>query len=115
MPGVQTLLPILLNEVTKKTISLNEVVKLTSFNPKKIFKIKNKGLIKVGYDADLTIVDMNKTKKVLNKDMKTKCGWTPFNGMKLTGWPVGTIINGKVVFWKNKINKSVFGNPISFN
>ena len=68
MPGVQTLLPILLNEVTKKTISLNEVVKLTSYNPKKIFKIKNKGLIKVGYDADLTIVDMNKTKKVLNKD-----------------------------------------------
>ena len=115
MPGVQTLLPILLNEVTKKTISLNEVVKLTSFNPKKIFKIKNKGLIKVGYDADLTIVDMNKTKKVLNKDMKTKCGWTPFNGMKLTGWPVRTIINGKAAFWKNKINKSVFGNPINFN
>ena len=115
MPGVQTLLPILLNEVTKKTISLNEVVKLTSFNPKKIFKIKNKGLIKVGYDADLTIVDMNKTKKVLNKDMKTKCGWTPFNGMKLRGWPVGTIINGKAAFWKNKINKSVVGNPISFN
>ncbi len=115
MPGVQTLLPILLNEVTKKTISLNEVVKLTSFNPKKIFKIKNKGLIKVGYDADLTIVDMNKTKKVLNKDMKTKCGWTPFNGITLKGWPVGTIINGKVAFWKNKINKSVFGNPIIFN
>ena len=115
MPGVQTLLPILLNEVSKKTISLNEVVKLTSFNPKKIFKIKNKGLIKVGYDADLTIVDMNKTKKVLNKDMKTKCGWTPFNGMKLRGWPVGTIINGKAAFWNNKINKSVFGDPISFN
>ena len=58
---------------------------------------------------------MNKTKKVLNKDMKTKCGWTPFNGLKLTGWPVGTIINGKAAFWNNKINKSVFGNPISFN
>ena len=115
MPGVQTLLPILLNEVSKKTISLNEVVKLTSFNPKKIFKIKNKGLLKVGYDADLTIVDMNKTKKVLNKDMKTKCGWTPFNGMKLKGWPVGTIINGKAAFWNNKINRSVFGNPITFN
>ena len=115
MPGVQTLLPILLNEVSKKTISLNEVVKLTSYNPKKIFKVKNKGLIKVGYDADLTIVDMNKTKKVLNKEMKTKCEWTPFHGMRLKGWPVGTIVNGKTVFWKNKINKSVFGNPIIFN
>ena len=115
MPGVQTLIPILLNEVSKKVISLHDVVKLTSYNPKKIFKIKNKGLIKIGYDADLTIVDMKKEQKISNKDMKTKCGWTPFNGMLIKGWPVGTIVNGKTVFWKNKINKSIFGNPISFN
>ena len=69
MPGVQTLLPILLNEVSKKMISIMDVVKMTSFNPRKIFKIKNKGLIKVGFDADITIVDLNKVKKVLNKDM----------------------------------------------
>ena len=115
MPGVQTLLPILLNEVANKFISIHEVVKLTSYNPMKIFKIKNKGLIKIGYDADLTIIDLNKRKKVLNKDMQTKCGWSPFHGTSLQGWPVGTIINGEKVYWKNKINKKVFGKPILFS
>ena len=114
MPGVQSLLPILLNEVTKNTISLNEVVKLTSFNPKKIFKIKNKGLIKVGYDADLTIVDMNKTKKVLNKDMKTKCGWTPFNNHKVKGFPVATIVNGHLVMSDGKVIVESKGTPLKF-
>ena len=115
MPGVQTLLPILLNEVANKFISIHEVVKLTSYNPMKIFKIKNKGLIKIGYDADLTIINLNKRKKVLNKDMQTKCGWSPFHGTSLQGWPVGTIINGEKVYWKNKINKKVFGKPILFS
>ena len=81
----------------------------------KIFKIKNKGLLKIGYDADLTIIDLKKRKKVLNKDMQTKCGWSPFHGTLLQGWPVGTIINGEKVYWKNKINKKVFGKPILFN
>jgi len=115
MPGVQTLLPILLNEVSKKMISIMDVVKMTSFNPRRIFKVKNKGLIKVGFDADITIVDLNKEKKVLNKDMKSKCGWSPFHGEKLTGWPIGTIVNGKKVFWNNKIVKNVYGKPIEFN
>jgi dihydroorotase len=115
MPGVQTLLPILLNEVSKKMISIMDVVKMTSFNPRKIFKIKNKGLIKVGFDADITIVDLNKVKKVLNKDMRSKCGWSPFHGKKFTGWPIGTIVNGKKVFWNNTIVKNVYGKPIEFN
>ena len=115
MPGVQTLLPILLNEVSKKMISIMDVVKMTSFNPRRIFKIKNKGLIKAGFDADITIVDLNKEKKVLNKDMKSKCGWSPFHGEKLTGWPIGTIVNGEKVFWNNKIIKNVYGKPIEFN
>ncbi len=115
MPGVQTLLPVLLNEVSKKMISIMDVVKMTSFNPRKIFKIKNKGLIKVGFDADITIVDLNKVKKVLNKDMRSKCGWSPFHGEKFTGWPIGTIVNGKKVFWNNKIVKNVYGKPIEFN
>ena len=92
-----------------------DVVKMTSFNPRKIFKIKNKGLIKVGFDADITIVDLNKEKKVMNKDMESKCGWSPFHGEKLTGWPIGTIVNGKKVFWNNKIIKNVYGKPIEFN
>ena len=51
----------------------------------------------------------------MNKDMKSKCGWSPFHGEKLTGWPVGTIVNGRKVFWNNKIVKNVYGKPIEFN
>ena len=115
MPGVQTLLPILLNEVSKKFISINEVVKLTSYNPMKIFKVKNKGLIKKGYDADLTLVDLDKSKVIKNKLIKSKCGWTPFHGMKIKGWPIGTIINGRKVYWNNKIIGKAEGKPLKFN
>ena len=115
MPGVQTLLPILLNEVSKKFISINDVVRLTSYNPKKIFKVKNKGLIKKGYDADFTFVDLNKNQKVSNKMIKSKCGWTPFHGMNIKGWPVGTMIMGKKVFWKDKLLSKPIGRPLKFN
>ena len=114
MPGVQTLLPILLNEVSKKIISINNVVELTSYNPINRFKIKNKGLIKEGYDADLTFVDMSKTKKISNKEVQSKCGWTPFHGMKIKGWPVGTMINGNKVFWNGKIIGKPSGKPLKF-
>ncbi len=115
MPGVQTLLPILLNEVSKKLITITDVVRLTSYNPKKIFKFKNKGLIKKGYDADFTFVDLNKKQKVSNKMVKSKCGWTPFHGMNIQGWPVGTMIMGRKVFWKDKLVSRPIGQPLKFN
>ena len=115
MPGVQTLLPILLNEVSKKLISINDVVRLTSYNPKRIFKFKNKGLIKKGYDADFTFVDLNKKQKVSNKMIKSKCGWTPFHGVTFQGWPVGTMIMGKKIFWKGKLVSKPVGKPLKFN
>ena len=115
MPGVQTLLPILLNEVSKNIISINDVVRLTSYNPKRIFKVKNKGLIKKGYDADFTFVDLNKRQKISNRMIKSKCGWTPFHGMNIQGWPIGTMIMGKKVFWKDKLVSKPTGQPLKFN
>ena len=115
MPGVQTLLPVLLNEVHKKTISLNYLVRLTSFNVIKIFKIKNKGLIKEGFDADFSIVDLNKKMKFSNSMVNSKCGWSPFHGTQFNGWPVGTIINGNKVFWNGKLIGKPDGKPIKFN
>jgi dihydroorotase len=115
MPGVQTLLPILLNEVSKKMISLHDVVKLTSFNPMNIFKVKNKGLIKEGYDADLTFVNLSKIRKIDNKLVQSKCKWTPFHGMKIKGWPIGTMINGTKVFWNDKVLGKPSGKPLNFN
>jgi dihydroorotase len=108
-------MPLLLNEVSKKTISITNVVELTSFNPIKRFKVKDKGLIKEGYDADFTFVDLSMTKKISNKLIQSKCGWTPFHGMKVTGWPVGTMINGNKVFWNEKIIGKPIGKPVKFN
>lgn len=105
VPGLETLLPLLLNEVNKKNLTLNKIVELTSKNPARIFGIKNKGRIEIGYDADLTIIDLKKEQRVRDEDLFTKCGWSPFNGWKLKGWPVATILRGNVVFKEGEIER----------
>ena len=85
MPGVETSLTLMLNEVSKGRLSLQQVAKWMSENPAKLYNIKDKGFIIEGYDADITIVDMNKEKIISNDSMQTKCGWTAFNGIKTKG------------------------------
>jgi len=104
VPGCETVLPLILNAVNNGRISLTTVVRMMSTNPARIFGIKNKGRIAVGYDADLVIIDMNLEKKVENNKLFTKCRWSPFNGKILKGWPVTTIVGGNIVFHNNKIN-----------
>ena len=103
VPGLETMLPLLLDAVNKGRITLEKVVQLTSANPARIFGVKDKGKIKVGMDADLTIIDMKKEKEVKNEELFTKCGWSPFAGRNLKGWPVTTIVNGKIVFDEEEI------------
>jgi dihydroorotase (multifunctional complex type) len=98
MPGLETMLPLLLDAVNHRKLTLREVAKLTSQNPAKIFGIKNKGAIKVGYDADLVVVDMKKTAKVADDMLFTKCGWSPFSGRRLSGWPTRTFVRGALVY-----------------
>jgi len=98
VPGCETALALMLDAVNRGRISLTRVVRLMCRNPAEIFRIKNKGRIKVGYDADLVIVDMGKRKKVQDKNLLAKCKWSPFNGKILKGWPVVTIVGGNVVF-----------------
>ena len=105
VPGCETMLPLLLDAYNEKKLSLKTIVELCCENPAKIFNIRNKGKIKKGYDADLVIIDLGLKKKVNNKNLYTKCGWSPFNGWKLKGWPVTTIVNGKIIFDNGKINK----------
>jgi len=114
MPGVQTILPIMLNHINNKKLSLEQLIKLMCENPCKIFSIQNKGYIKEGFDADLTIVDMNKKKIIKNEIMATKCGWTPFHDMAIKGFPFATIINGKMVMSEGKVIKEGFGRPLEF-
>lgn len=98
VPGVETMLPLLLDAVSKKRITLSKIQKLCCENPAKIFKIKNKGFIKEGYDADLTIVDLSLKKKVGQDPFLSKCKWSPFEGKTLKGWPITTIVNGNIIF-----------------
>jgi len=114
MPGVQTILPIMLNHINNKKLSLEQLIKLMCENPCKIFGIQNKGYIKEGFDADLTIVDMKKKQKIKNEMMATKCGWTPFHDMNIKGFPIATIINGKTVMSDGKVIIEGFGQPLEF-
>jgi dihydroorotase len=114
MPGVQTIFPIMLNHVNNGKLSLKQLIDLMCENPCKIFGIKNKGFIKEGYDADLTIVDMNKEVTITNEMIASKCGWTPFHNFKVKGFPVGTIVNGNLVMQNGKILIKSKGEHLEF-
>jgi len=115
MPGVQTLMPVMLNHINDGKLSLNQLVKLVCENPVKIFGILNKGFIKEGYDADFTIVDMNKKIIIKNENIESKCRWSPFNEVELKGTPVATIIAGKTKMKDGKILGDPDGTPLKFN
>ena len=114
MPGVQTLMPVMLNHVNDGKLSLNQLINLVCENPVKIFGIKNKGFIKEGYDADLTVVDMNKKHLVKNQEIESKCKWSPFNEYEFKGKPEITIINGKIKMKNGKISGDPEGLPLNF-
>ena len=114
MLGVQTILPIMLNHVNNEKLSLKKLITLLCENPCKIFGIKDKGFIKEGYDADLTIVDMNKVQTIKDEMIASKCGWTPFNNFKVKGFPVGTIVNGTLIMSEGKIISKAKGQPLNF-
>ncbi len=98
VPGVQTMLPLLLDAVNKKRLSLQQLIMLTSGNPATLFGMKNKGKIVAGYDADIALVDLREEKTIKNGDMLSKCGWTPFDGRKAKGIVAATIVNGKIIY-----------------
>ena len=114
MPGVQTIFPIMLDHVNNGKLTLEQLIKLMRENPCKIFGIKNKGYLKEGYDADLTIADMKKEVTIKDEMIASKCGWTPFNNHKVKGFPVGTIVNGNLVMSDGKVIVESKGTPLKF-
>tara|TARA_B100001027_G_scaffold94416_1_gene64809 strand:+ start:198 stop:1505 length:1308 start_codon:yes stop_codon:yes gene_type:complete len=114
MPGVQTILPVMFNHMNDGKIKLNQIVNFLCENPVKIFGIKNKGYIKKDYDADFTIVDLNKEIEIKNENIESKCGWSPFNGFKFKGTPIYTIINGEIKMQDGKIIGDPTGKPLNF-
>jgi dihydroorotase len=80
-----------------------------------LFGIKGKGEIREGYDADFTIVDLKREETIRDSWIGSKCGWTPYDGMKVTGWPVGTIIRGRRVMWESELVSPSLGETVKFN
>ncbi|MBO9712976.1 dihydroorotase [Sphingomonas sp.] len=114
MPGVQTLLPLMLNHVAEGRTTLQRVIDMTSAGPQRIFGIAGKGRIAVGYDADFTVVDLKARWTVEEDWLASRCGWSPFTGMTLTGRPVGTIVRGNRVMWEAELANSAVGRPVRF-
>lgn len=115
MPGVETALPLMLTEMAAGNCTLAEIQKWMCRGPAKAYGIPNKGEILEGWDADLTLVDLDTVKTVRDEDMVTKARWSPYAGRALTGWPVYTVVNGRVVFERGNIRAGVFGQPLRFN
>lgn len=96
VPAVEMTLPLLLDAVNHKKLALAKLIELCCVNPAKRFDFLKKGKIAPDYDADLVVVDMSLSKEVKREELATKCGWSPFEGFKLQGWPVMTIVKGNV-------------------
>jgi dihydroorotase len=114
MTGVQTLVPVMLDHVNASRLTLERFVDLTSAGPKRLFGIANKGRIAVGYDADFTVVDLKRTETITNDWIASKSQWTPYDGKKVTGWPIGTIVRGNVVMWDGSLEASSQGEVVRF-
>ena len=114
MTGVQTLVPIMLDHVNAGRMTLSRFVDMTSAGPNRLFGIANKGRIAVGYDADLTIVDLKRRETITNAQTASRAGWTPYDGVAVTGWPVGTIVRGATVMWQGELVTPSTGQHMRF-
>jgi len=115
MPGVETSLPLMLTQAREGRCSVEQVANWMSTAVAKAYGIPKKGAIAPGYDADLVLVDLDNYHPVLREEVLTKCGWSPFEGWNLTGWPVYTIVGGQVVYEKGKLNTDVRGEALTFD
>jgi len=114
MPGVQTLVPVMLDHVAAGRLSLERLVDLTAHGPARIYGIAGKGRLAKGYDGDFTIVDLKARRTITNDWVRSKCGWTPFDGRAVVGWPVATVIRGRIVMREDELLGAPSGAPVRF-
>lgn len=114
VPGVQTLVPLMLEQVHQGKLSLERFTEMVTESPRRVFQIKNKGRIQVGFDADFTVVDLKKEMTITNNWIVSKSNWTPFDGMKVTGWPVAAFLKGELAMQDNEILTAHQGQAINF-
>jgi len=104
----------MLDHVNAGRLTLQRLVDLTSHGPHRLFGIRGKGRIAVGYDADLTVVDLGRTETITNRWIESRAAWTPYDGVRVKGWPVGTFVRGRKVMWEGEILGPASGEPVGF-
>jgi dihydroorotase len=114
MPGVQTLVPVMLTHVAAGRLSLERFVDLTSHGAQRIFNIAGKGRMARGWDADLTIVDLKARRTLKHEQMASRSDWTPYDGMDVQGWPMATIVRGEIVMRDDEVIELQKGQPVRF-
>ena len=115
MPGTQTLVSVMLNHVSEGRLTLERLIELTCSGPARVFGLTRKGATSVGVDADFTIVDLKARRTITNDWIASKVGWTAYDGMAVTGWPVGTVVRGNVVVWDGELIGQPRGRPAKFH
>jgi dihydroorotase len=105
----------MLDHVHRGRLTLERFVELTSHAPARLFRIASKGRILEGYDADFTIVDLKARRTITNDWIESRCGWSPYDGLAVTGWPKGTIVRGRLVMWEGEILSDRQGRPMTFS
>jgi dihydroorotase len=114
LTGVQTLVPVMLDHVNAGRLSLPRLVDLLCAGPARVYGAVGKGRLAAGYDADFTLVDMRRQRRIEESWIASPCGWTPFAGMDITGWPVATIVRGHVVMRDDEVLGTPRGRLVRF-
>ena len=115
LTGVQTLVPIMLDHVNAGRLSLSRMVDLMCAGPARVYGAVNKGRLAAGYDADFTLVDMKRQRRIEESWLAAPCGWTPFAGMQITGWPAATIVRGHIVMRDDDVQGEPCGRLVTFS
>ena len=103
LTGVQTIVPVMLDHVNAGRLSLGRLVDLMCAGPARVYGVVGKGRLAAGFDADFTLVDMKQQRKIEESGIVSPCGWSPFAGMHVTGWPMATIVRGMPVMREDEI------------
>ena len=114
MPGVQTLLPLMLDHVNKGRLDLKLLVQLLAHKPAQRFQLKNQGQIKEGFKAHFTIIDLKAKRNIESKWLASKCGWSPFENWHVQGWPVFTFLYGQKVMAEDEVLGQPAGQRVEF-
>ena len=112
--GVQTYVPIMLDHVNAGRLTLQRLVDLSSAGPARVFGMAGKGRIAVGYDADVTAVDLKRRETITDRWIASRAGWTPYDGLTVTGWPVGTLVRGRKAMWDGALVDAGKGETVRF-